>query len=79
MKRINIEVSDELVVWKEQQGLKWRVLTELGREAVDLRFERNALKVEVEKLIKANAHLQNTLLVLQDENDKLKEGVKPCA
>jgi len=77
MKRINIEVSDELVAWKEKQGIRWRALAELGKESIDLRFERNRLLQDLERVQKANAHLQNEIFRLNEEVDAYKAGVKP--
>jgi len=77
MKKITVEVSDELIAFKEKQGIRWRSILDLGMEAINLRFERNKLLVDLDKIQKANGHIQTALLKAQEELDAYKAGVKP--
>jgi regulator of replication initiation timing len=77
MKKITVEVSDELVAFKDRQGIRWRSIMDLGSEAIQLRFENTELKEQLNRMQRANTHLQTEIFKLNDELDQLKAGVKP--
>ncbi len=67
---ISAQISPEVYLAGKRAGIKWGYLIEMGIECIGLRHERNKLNQQIEKLQKANAHLQVEILKLQDQRDR---------
>jgi len=77
MKKITVEVSEELAAFKDRTGIRWRAILEMGAQTPDLRFENTDLKSQIQKLQTAIWKMQKELLITREENDQLKLGIKP--
>jgi len=77
MKKITIEIPEELAAWKEKTGIRWRAILEMGSQTPDLRFRNTDLEAQIHKLETAIWKLQRELLITREENDKLKQGIQP--